>query len=239
MVVTFLTTVQTENGWKFNMELGQSFHTLNLNTPLSTTPVGNFKPFLTAHTSTNKDNAVIAGIAKKGSDWEIGTKFKYFGAGYFTAGYPFMKNDLIDYLINTRFNLWKKKMNVVGSFGKRFGNLSRTASPDRTKQLIANVNIFTQFTDRFSLNASFNNFGYSAPDLSGYKSVSNELSLNPTYTWSSTKMSNMLSATYTKSVYDETIIFVTTQNNTQTAMLLYVPTFFDKKVSPDFRKPRS
>ncbi|PIV19602.1 MAG: hypothetical protein COS42_00080, partial [Flavobacteriales bacterium CG03_land_8_20_14_0_80_35_15] len=68
-----------------------------------------FKPFINSHTSTNKDNAVIAGIAKKGADWEIGTKFKYFGAGYFTAGFPFMKNDLIDYLIDTRFNLWKKK----------------------------------------------------------------------------------------------------------------------------------
>ena len=234
MAISFFTTATSEKGWRYHIELGQSFHTLNLNTPLSITPVADFKPFINSHTSTNKDNAVIAGIAKKGADWEIGTKFKYFGAGYFTAGFPFMKNDLIDYLIDTRFNLWKKKMNVVGSFGERFGNLSRTAGPDRTLQLIANINIFTQFTDRFSLNTSFNNFGYSAPDLSGYKSVSNELSLNPSYTWSNTKMSNMLSATYTKSIYDETIVFVTTHNNTQTAMLLYVPTFFDKKLNPDF-----
>ncbi|HSQ45902.1 MAG TPA: hypothetical protein VLM44_03180 [Lutibacter sp.] len=234
MVVTFLTTANSENGWKYHIELGQSFHTRNLNTPLSSVPVQDFKPFINAHTSSSKDNAVLLGIAKTGQDWEIGTKFKYFGAGYFTAGYPFMTNDLIDYLIDARFNTWKKKMNVVASIGERFGNLSLTSGPDKTRQIIANVNVFTQFSDRLSLNMSFNNFGYNAPDLSGYKSVSNELSVNPSYTWSNAKMSHLISATYTKSTYDETIVFVTTHNNTQTALLLYVPTFFEKKVSPDF-----
>jgi hypothetical protein len=47
-------------------------------------------------------------------------------------------------------------------------------------------------------------------------------------------MSHLISATYTKSTYDETIVFATTHNNTQTALLLYVPTFFEKKISPDF-----
>lgn len=234
MVVTFLTTANSENGWKYHIELGQSFHTLNLNTPLSSVPVDDFKPFINAHTSSSKDNAVLLAIAKKGQDWEIGTKFKYFGAGYFTAGYPFMTNDLIDYLIDARFNAWKKKMNVVASVGERFGNLSLTSGPDKTRQIIANVNVFTQFNDRLSLNMSFNNFGYDAPDLSGYKSVSNELSVSPSYSWSGTKMSHLISATYTKSTYDETIVFVTTHNNTQTALLLYVPTFFEKKISPDF-----
>lgn len=234
MVVTFLTTANSEKGWKYDIELGQSFHTLNLNTPLSSVPVADFKPFINAHTSSSKDNAVLLGIAKKGQDWEIGTKFKYFGAGYFTAGYPFLNNDLIDYLIDARFNAWKKKMNVVASVGERFGNLSLTSGPDKTRQIIANVNVFTQFNDRLSLNMSFNNFGYNAPDLSGYKSVSNELSVSPSYSWSGTKMSHLISATYTKSTYDETIVFVTTHNNTQTALLLYVPTFFEKKISPDF-----
>ena len=96
----------------------------------------------------------MLGVTKKGSDWEIGTKFNYFGAGYYTAGFQFMNNDRMEYLLNTRFNAWKKKVNVVASIGERFGNLSRTAGPDRTKQLIANVNVFTQFNDHFSLNSS-------------------------------------------------------------------------------------
>jgi len=234
MVVSFLTTVNSDNGWKYHIELGQSFFTRNLNTPLSILPVADFKPFMNAHTSTSKDNAVMLGVAKKGKDWEIGVKYNYYGAGYYTAGYPFMNNDRMEYLVDTRFNAWKKKINVVASMGDRIGNLSHISGPDLSKQFIANVNVFTQFSDKLSLNASFNNFGFNTPGILGYKSVSNEFSLNPAFTWSNTTMSNLISATYTHSKYDETILNVTTHNNTQTAIILYVPTFFNIKISPDF-----
>ena len=234
MVVSFLANVNTKNGWKYHIELGQSFFTKDLNTPLSLTPIEDFKPFITSHTSTGKDNALMLGVTKKGKDWEIGTKFNYYGAGYYTAGYQFLNNDRMEYLLNTRFNAWKKKMNVVASIGERFGNLSRVSGPDLTTQIIANVNVFTQFTDKFSLNSSFNNFGFNSPGISGYKSVSNELSFNPAYSWSNTTMSNLISGTYTWSKYDETILNVTTANNTHTVLLLYVPTFFKRKISPDF-----
>lgn len=236
MVVSFLAKATTDKGWDYHVELGQSFQTRNLNTPLSPSPVEDFKPFISSHTSTSKDNAVMLGIAKKGKDWEAGTKFNYYGAGYYTAGYPFMNNDRMEYLANTRFNAWKKKMNVIASIGQRFGNLSHTSGPKTSKQIIANANMFTQFNDRFSLNMSFNNFGFNAPSLSGYRSVSNELSVNPAYTWSDSTMSHLLSGTYSMSKYDETTIFpaLTTQNNTQTALILYVPTFFNSKISPDF-----
>lgn len=234
MVVSFLATATTANGWNYHVELGQSFHTLDLIVPLSVSPVEDLRPLISSHTSTDKDNAVMLGIDKKGKDWEIGAKFNYYGAGYYTAGFPLMSNDRMEYLGNTRFNAWKKKINVVGSIGERLGNLSHTSGPSTTNQIIANVNVFTQFTDRFSLNMNFNNFGFNVPGLSAYKSVSNELSINPTYTWSSSKMNNLLSGTYTLSKYNETTISGTTQNNTQTALLLYVPTVFTSKVNPDF-----
>ncbi len=234
MVVSFLAHVTTEKGWKYNIELGQSFFTRDLTAPLSPSPIVDFKPFITSHTSTGKDNALMLGITKKGKDWEIGTKFNYFGAGYYTAGFQYMNNDRMEYLVNSRFNTWEKKMNVVASLGERFGNLSHVSGPDLTKQIIANVNVFTQFSNNFSLNTSFNNFGFNSPGISGYKSVSNELSVNPAYTWNNNTMSNLLSGTYTWSKYDETILNVTTANNTQTALILYVPTFFTRKISPDF-----
>ena len=236
MVLSFLVKATTEKGWAYHLELGQSFHTRNLNTPLSSNPVEDFKPFISSRLSTNKDNAVMLGIAKKGKDWEAGAKFNYYGTGYYTSGYPFMNNDRMEYLANTRFNAWKKKANVVASIGQRFGNLSRTSGPDLSKQIIANVNVFTQFNERFTLNMNFNNFGFNAPSLSGYRSVSTELSVNPSYTWSDSTMSHLISGTYTRSKYDETTLIpaATTQNNTQTALLLYVPTFFNKQISPDF-----
>lgn len=237
MVVSFLAKASTVKGWKYHVELGQSFFTRNLNTALSTTIVSDFKPFTKAYLSSNKDNAVMLGLAKKGADWEVGAKFNYYGAGYYTAGYPFMQNDRSEYLVNTRFNALKKKMNVVASLGQRFGNLSKIAGPSLTKQIIANVNILTQFSDHFTLTTSFNNFGFNASSISGYKSVSNELTINPSYTWTSPKISHLLSGTYTFSKYDETVFIpplTTTQNNTNTLLILYVPTFLEKKISPDF-----
>lgn len=236
MVVSFLAKVTTEAGWDYHVELGQSFHTRNMNTPYSTNPVEDFTPFIRSRTSTSKDNAAMLGLTKKGKDWEVGAKFDYYGAGYYTAGYPFMNNDRMEYLLNSRFNAWKKKMNIVASIGQRFGNLSHTSGPKITKQIIANANVFTQFTDKFSLNASFNNFGFNAAGISGYRSVSNELSLNPAYTWSDSTMSHLLSGTISWSKYDEITIAppLTTNNNTQTAMILYVPSFFKSKVNPDF-----
>jgi len=235
MILSFLAKATTGDGWTFNVELAQSYHTNNLNTPLSTSIVKNFKPFIDAHTSTNKDNAVMLGVIKKGSDWEIGAKFNYYGAGYYTAGYPFMNTDRMDYTANTRFNVWKKKINVTASAGQRLGNLSHLSGPGITKQFIANINTFTQFNDKLSLNASFNNFGYSANNTSGYRSVNNDLTINPTYTWTTTNMSNLLSATYTWSTYDETTIVPSnvTRNSTQTVLLLYVPTFFKSSINPD------
>lgn len=237
MVVSFLAKASTADGWKYHIELGQSFFTRNLNTALSTTIVNDFKPFVKSHISSSKDNALMVGLAKKGEDWEAGVKVNYFGAGYYTAGYPFMQNDKAEYLVNVRFNPFKKKMNIVASLGQRFGNLSKTAGPSTTKQVIANVNIFTQFSDHLTLTTSFNNYGFNATSISGYKSVSNELTINPAYTWTTSKMSHLLSGTYTFSKYDETVLLpplTTTHNNTKTALLLYVPTFLEKKISPDF-----
>lgn len=233
MVITFLATATTTNGWYYHAELGQSFHTRNLNDAFSPSPAEDLEPFIRAHTSTDKDNAVMLGIDKKGKDWEIGGKLNYYGAGYYTAGYPYMNNDKIEYLGNTRFNVWKKKINIVASLGERYGNLSHISGPTTTSQLIANINTYLQFTVKFGLNVNFNNFGFNSPGLSGYKSVSNDFSLSPAYTWSNTKMSQMVSCTYTHSQYDETTTSGTSHNNTQTVILMYVPTFFNSKISPD------
>lgn len=236
MIVSFVAKTQTKKGWLYNVEVGQSFYTRNQNAAPVVSPYKDFKPFINQNISTTRDNAISTGIVKKGKDWEIGGKMSYYGAGYYTAGYNFLANDRLEYLMNTKFNAFKKKTNVVAAIGQRFGNWNYTSGPNRTRQIIANANVFSQFNEHFTLNISFNNFGFNAPSLTGYKSVSNELSANPTYTWTTKTMSHLISGTYTWSKYDETTYPgpVLSQNNTQTALLLYVPTFFNKKISPDF-----
>ena len=232
MVVTFKAKTSTAKGWNYNVEFGQSFLTRNLNAPAWITPYKDFKPFIDQNQSTIRDNAFTAGVTKKGKDWEVGTRLGYYGAGYYTAAYPFHTNDRLEYNVNTKFNAWHKKMNVVAAIGQRFGNWNYTTGPNRTSQIIANANVFTQFNDRFSLNASFNNFGFNAPAGPGYRSVSNELSVTPTYNWNTKNANHMISASYTWSKYDEAPIV--TQNNTHTALLMYVPSYFNRNITPDF-----
>jgi hypothetical protein len=230
-----------EKGWYINAEGAQSFYTKDLLLPLDSNFLS-FKPFIEGHTSTVRDYAAETGIGKKSKNFDIGAKLKYIGAGFQTPGYPFMMPDRLDYTLNTRFNAWKNKsnnyrVNVVASVGQRVNNVSNTTL--RAKQFIGNINCFTQFDDHWNLNVSFNNFGFQSPggiNPYGIKNVSNDFGVNPTYTWSNSKIIHLLSLNYNYSKYDErdVITGLITSNNTHTALLTYVPTFLTKDLSPDF-----
>jgi hypothetical protein len=236
LIISFAAKFTTQKGWYGKTEIATTITTRDA-TALSPSPlVKDFKPLLNTNTSSYRDHALLAGIGKKGKDWDVGASIKYLGAGYNTMGYPFTQNDRLDYTINTRFNTFKKKVNITASIGQRIGNWNTPAN--RTKQVIANANVFAQFNDNFSVNANYNNFGFSTPStLGGIKNVGNDLGINPTYIWATDKMSNLLSLSYNWSKYTEVIIFpaTTTNNNTHTALLLYAPTFFSKPdISTDF-----
>jgi hypothetical protein len=60
--------------------------------------------------------------------------------------------------------------------------------------------------------------------------------VNPSYTWGNDKVIHLLSFNYNYSKYNERDVMtgLTTSNNTHTALLIYVPTFLTKNISPDF-----
>ena len=235
-VMSLVTEWYFKKGWYVKAEGAQSIFTKDLTTPLDSS-IKSVKPFINAHTSTVKDYAVNGSIGKRSKNFDIGITAKYLGAGFQTTGYPYLQPDRLDYTINTRLNAWKNKMNVVASIGQRVNNVSNTAL--KAKQFIGNLNWFTQFDDHWSLNVNYNNFGFqtaSGINPFGIKNVSNDLGFNPTYTWNTKKMSNLLSLSYSYSKYNERDVIsgVTSSNNTNTILLTYVPTFFTKDISPDF-----
>jgi hypothetical protein len=239
---SIVTDVFFNKGWYVKSEAAQSYFTKDLVQPFSPNLKNSFKPFIEGRTSTGKDWAANASIGKKSANFDISYTTKYIGAGFQTTGYPYMQPDRWDNTINTRFNAWKDRsnnyrMNVVASIGQRVNNVSNTAL--KANQFIGNLNWFTQFDDHWNLNVNYNNFGFqSASGLNPYgiKNVSNDLGVNPTYTWSNSKMSNMVGLSYNYSKYDERDVKTgaITSNNTHTALLTYVPTFFDRDISPDF-----
>ncbi|TSA42490.1 MAG: hypothetical protein D4R55_02590 [Chitinophagaceae bacterium] len=240
-VASLMTDLFFNQGWYIKAEGARSIFTKDLNTPLDSS-IKNFKPFIDAHSSTVKDYAGQASFGKKSKNFDIGVTGKYLGAGFQTTGYPYLQSDRLDYTINTRFNAWKNKdktykMNVVASLGQRVNNVSNTAL--KAKQFIGNLNWYTQFNDNFSLNVNYNNFGFqtaSGINPFGIKNVSNDMGINPTYTWSNSKMVHLLSLSYNYSKYDERDVIsgASSSNNTHTVMLNYVPTFLNRNISPDF-----
>ncbi len=240
-VMSLQTDLYLPYGLYIKFEGARSVFTKNLFTPLDSS-YKSFKPFIEAHTSTVADYATQASIGRKSKNFDIGITTKYLGAGFQTTGYPYQQSDRLDYTINTRFNAWKSKdksykMNVVASVGQRLNNVSNTSL--KAKQFIGNLNWFTQFDDHWSLNVNYNNFGFetaSGINPFGIKNVSNDLGFNPTYNWSNSKMNNLLSLSYNYSKYNERDVLtgLTTSNNTHTALLTWVPTFFTKELSPDF-----
>ena len=241
VVISIVSDVYVEKGIYFKAEGAQSTFTKDVATPLSPILKG-LKPFVEAHTSTITDFAGQVSAGKKSTNFDLGIMAKYLGAGFQTVGYPYQQSDKLDYTINTRFNAWKNKsgsykMNVVASAGRRVNNVKNTAL--KANQFIGNLNWFTQFNEHWSVNVNYNNFGFqsaSGTNPYGIKNVSNDLGFNPTYTWSNSKMMHLVSLSYNYSKYDERDVLtgLTTSNNTHTALLTYVPTYFAKDISPDF-----
>ncbi|NNV55069.1 hypothetical protein [Limnovirga soli] len=232
---SFVVKTTIAKNYYFNSEFAHSIYTLDETQPLTVIGVKDLQPFIKANTSTLADNAAKISIGRKSKNFDIGISTKYLGAGFQTAGYPFMQPDRWDYTLNTRLNAWKNKMNITASIGQRMNNLSNTTL--KSKQLIANVNWFTQFSDHFSVNAFYSNFGFQTSGINGLRNVANDLSINPTYTWTTEKIMHNITGTYSWSKYDERTNYnplVTTHNNTHTALITYIPTYLNKKVSTDF-----
>lgn len=242
-VMSLLGNLYLDKGYFIEAETAQSFFSLdNTSGPPPLGGVSSFKPFFTSDASSVTDFAGTAAFGKKSTNFDIGFKTKYLGAGFFTTGYPFQQSDKLDLTVNTRFNTWKDKnknykMNVVASIGQRVNNLSNNTT--RANLLIANINCFSQINEHWSLNVNYNNFGFqtnSGINPFGVRNVSNDFGVSPTYTWSNTKMAHLLSLNYNYSKYDERDVFsgVVTSNNTHTVFLTYVPTFFTRTIAPDF-----
>jgi hypothetical protein len=242
-VLSLLSNLYLDKGYFFEAETAQSFFSLdNMSGPPPPGGISSFHPFFTSDASSVTDFAGTAALGKKSTNFDIGIKAKYLGAGFFTTGYPFQQSDKVDVTINTRFNTWKDKnksykMNVVASIGERINNLSNTTT--RASLLIANVNCFTQINEHWSLNVNYNNFGFqsnSGMNPYGVRNVSNDFGVSPTYTWTNTNMAHLLSLNYNYSKYDERDVNtgVVTSNNTHTGFLTYVPTYFKKDMVPDF-----
>ncbi|MCX6187850.1 MAG: hypothetical protein NTU43_12825, partial [Bacteroidetes bacterium] len=107
--------------------------------------------------SSRLDYASALSITKEGKIFRMKISGKYIGDGFVPLGYPFMQTDRFEVSIEPGFTLFKNKLQFSSSIGKRINNLSGIKAATTT-QTIGFANINYQFTQRFSMAASFNNF---------------------------------------------------------------------------------
>lgn len=254
LTISLVADVYFGKGWYVRSETARSTFTDDMTaaaltpstgSPGSSTGPGSVTGSGSSAPPEEQDWAATASIGKKSANFDIGYSSKYVGEHFRTLGYPFMQFDYWDNTLDTRFNAWKSqsgayRVHVVASAGQRINRLSDASA--RSRQFIANLNWLTQFNDHVSVNITYNNFGFQSASITNptaLRNVSNDFGVNPTFTWSSTKVYNFLSINYNYSKYVEKDYTLTpfplvTPNNTHSLLLSYVPTFLQKNLTPDF-----
>lgn len=142
-------------------------------------------PVFKVQESSRFDYATTFTIAKDGKKFGVKLSGKYIGDGFVPTGYPFMQTDRLEATIDPRFSLFKNKVDLTGSVGKRINNLSQARASTAT-QTIGNVDINIQFTERFSLNANYSNFDFRnsiTNDTFRMQMITSSWSITPTYNY--------------------------------------------------------
>ena len=138
---------------------------------------------ITINNSSTVDYSHITSLTYHNKSFSIGGEYRYIGPGYLFVGYRNQETDLKDYRINTSARLAKNKVNVKATFGIRQNNIKNTKL-STNKRFIANINVFSQINEQFSLSATYNNFGFrnNVTDNSlKVEMVNNSFSITPTY----------------------------------------------------------
>lgn len=170
--------------------------------------------------------ATILSIAKDGKIFGIKLTGKYIGDGFVPLGYPFMQNDVLDVTINPRFNLFKDKLQLSCSFGKRFNNLSEARLATTTQTLVsADINL--QITKGLSFTSSFSNFDFRnsiTSDTLKVQMSTFSLGMSPTYTYIGKKNMHVLTVLYSKNIFTDfnTVSGAVNDNNSQNILLTYL-----------------
>lgn len=167
--------------------------------------INDLADYITINASSTADFAHNSRIDWQGDTFQLGGEVKYVGPGFLPVGYRFIERDILDYKINTGLNLFKKKVNLTGSFGIRTNNLNDTKLSS-SERVITNANLFAQVTEGFSINLNYSNFGFNndASILNQrIELVNNSITVSPVYTWKNEKYNHLIAGNVALSSFEQ------------------------------------
>jgi hypothetical protein len=176
-------------------------------------------------------------IGRNGKVWSVRLYGDYITEGFRTLGYPFMQPDQANYRIEPRMNLKGGKITLSGAIGQRINNVSGLKGAT-AYQLTGMLNANWQATERLSVAAGFNNFGFRNTvrnDTLRVENVNRSLNISPTYTIPATRYTHVFNLTFSRDAFDDFNLITGAQNsnNAVTWMAGYVLTWNDKPLTFD------
>ena len=194
----------------------------SLTIPSIDIPAGIFK----IQESSRFDYATVLSISKEGKIFNLKLTGKYIGDGFVPLGFPFMQTDRLEVSIDPGINLLKNKIQFSSSIGTRYNNLSG-ARAATTTQTIGFVNLNLQFTERFSLATSFNNFSFRNSlrnDTFRIDMVTLSWSVSPNYVYTTDKNMHIFNVMYSQNTFTDfnTISGALSDNDARNAVISYM-----------------
>jgi len=190
---------------------------LGIDLPIDNEFSGQIGKLITLNSSSNADISNISSLEWKSQSVLIGAEVRYIGAGFQSMGYRTMERDLIDYNLKTNLKLFNSNVIFTGTTGMRTNNL-RNITMESTNRFIANINLYTKFSDVFSLNTNYSNFGFRNNvvfDTLKVEMIQNSLSVAPTLQFKGTGINHIINSSVSYQFFDEYSYFDATSISTR------------------------
>ncbi len=207
LTISSLVELKIKEKLLFKTETAASVFTSNLNNSFSinNATIESFSNIITINATSNADISHVSSLDYISKKFTIGGELRYIGPGFVPVGYRNIEKDIIDYKIKSSFKLFKDKTSINGMFGVRKNNVKNT-NIQSTKRIISNINIFSQISEAFSINANYSNFGFNNNEINNLiriEMINNSFSLSPSYKFKSDKINHQINANGSLNIFDQ------------------------------------
>lgn len=140
---------------------GLSIFTRDQNSPeidVNTTgTLQNIIDYISPNISTNVAGAGSAELSYREENYNIGLEYRYVEEEYRTLGLNYLIDDVEQITLQPSFNLFKKKLNVTGSYGIQRNNLNDRRASQTTRN-IGSMNLSWMPNNKYFISAGYSNF---------------------------------------------------------------------------------
>jgi hypothetical protein len=185
--------------------------------------------------STRMDFASVASIGGNWKNFGINITGRYYGDGFVPLGFPFMQVDRLEATVDPRFILFKNKLQLTGSIGRRINNLSGIRGTTAS-QTIGAANVNWDITNNLSISGTYSNFGFrntALNDTFRIEMVTESWSINPVFRSTSESAIHIFMLNYGQDAFTDfnSISGAINTNDAQNAMLSYTYSLLEKPLS--------